>query len=67
MTIKKRFLTVLTTLTLVLSLFPVLPALADTDASSGQDIYILYTNDVHCEVSGYPRSGSLPCPTDTRW
>ena len=54
MTLKKRFLTFLTTLTLVVSLLPVLPVMADTDPSTENDIYILYTNDVHCEVSGYP-------------
>ncbi len=36
--------------------FPAIPAIADTDdsTSSGESVYVLYTNDIHCEVSGYP-------------
>ena len=54
--IKQRLLTFMITAALVIGICPAIPAIADTDdsASSEESIYVLYTNDVHCEVSGYP-------------
>lgn len=56
MKLKQKLLTFLAAAALVLGMFPAIPALADTetDTSASEDIYVLYTNDVHCEVSGYP-------------
>ena len=51
--IKQRLLTFMISAALVIGIFP---AIADTDdsTSSGESVYVLYTNDIHCEVSGYP-------------
>lgn len=56
MKLKQRLLTLLATAALVIGMFPAIPAMADTetDAAVEKSIYVLYTNDVHCEVSGYP-------------
>ena len=53
---KQRLLTFMISAALVIGIFPAIPAIADTDdnTSSEESIYVLYTNDVHCEVSGYP-------------
>ena len=54
--IKQRLLTFMISAALVIGIFPAIPAIADTDdsTSSGESVYVLYTNDIHCEVSGYP-------------
>lgn len=54
--IKQRLLTFMISAALVIGIFPSIPAIADTDdsTSSGESVYVLYTNDIHCEVSGYP-------------
>ena len=53
---KQRLLSFMISAALVIGIFPAIPAIADTDdnTSSEESIYVLYTNDVHCEVSGYP-------------
>lgn len=54
--IKQRLLTFMISAALVIGIFPAIPAIADTDdsTSSGESVYVLYTNDIHCEVNGYP-------------
>lgn len=56
MKLKQKLLTFLAAAALVLGMFPAIPAMADTETatSDAESIYVLYTNDVHCEVSGYP-------------
>ena len=48
---KQRLLTFMISAALVIGIFPAIPAIADTDdnTSSEESIYVLYTNDVHCE------------------
>ena len=56
MKLKQKLLTFLAAAALILGMFPAIPAMADTETttSDAESIYVLYTNDVHCEVSGYP-------------
>ncbi len=56
MRIKQKLLTFLAAAAIIIGTFPAVPVMADTDADnpSEESIYVLYTNDVHCEVSGYP-------------
>lgn len=56
MRIKQKLLTFLAAAAMIIGIFPAIPVIAATDAdtSSAENIYVLYTNDVHCEVSGYP-------------
>lgn len=54
--LKQKIMTFIIAAALVTGMFPAIQALADADdnTSSEESIYVLYTNDVHCEVSGYP-------------
>ena len=45
----RKFFALLLTLLMVLALVPV-SAYADTSKSSGKEIAVLFTNDVHCAV-----------------